>query len=104
MESIVDMDLPINRKELHRFIWMVSYYRDMMDIRSHNLQEWTKLTSVSVEFQWISVEQEAFDEIKQIAGKVTLLLYPNFNICFDIHTYTSKHKLGAVIIQEGKPI
>ena len=33
-----------------------------------------------------------------------LLAYPNFNEEFKIHTYARKFQLGAVIIQNGKPI
>ena len=34
----------------------------------------------------------------------TLLLYPDFNGRFDIHTDASDFQLGAVISQDGKPI
>ena len=43
----------------------------MWDRRLHTLKLLTELTSVYVEFKWTSVEQEAFDEIKQIAAKET---------------------------------
>ena len=33
-----------------------------------------------------------------------LLVYPDLNKPFDIHTDTSATQLGAVISQEGKPI
>ena len=34
----------------------------------------------------------------------TLLTYPDFNENFKIHTDASDFKLGAVILQKGKPI
>ena len=55
---------PINRKYVRRFFGMIDYYRDIWYKRSHMLQVLTKLTSVFVKFEWISVEQEMFDEIK----------------------------------------
>ena len=55
-------------------------------------------------FKWTDVEQKAFDKIKQIAARDTLLLYTDFNERFDIHTNASSFKLGAVISQNGKPI
>ena len=39
-----------------------------------------------------------FDTIKKLAFKKCLLSYPNFNDPFAIHTYTSKLKLGLVLI------
>ena len=50
------------------------------------------------------VEQKAFDDIKRIISRETLLAYPNFNKPFVIHTDASKTQLGAVVSQEGKPI
>ena len=32
------------------------------------------------------------------------MIYPDFNEHFDIHTDASNFQLGAVIIQNGKPI
>ena len=45
-----------------------------------------------------------FDEIKQIVTRDILLIYPDFNERFGIHTNASEFQLGAVIIQKGKPI
>ena len=45
-----------------------------------------------------------FEEIKQIVAKETLLVYPNFNNLFDIHTDASDYQLDSVIIQRFKPI
>ena len=46
----------------------------------------------------------AFDEIKKIVTKETLLAYPNFEQEFVIHTDASHTQLGAVIFQNDKPI
>ena len=45
-----------------------------------------------------------FDEIKQIVARDTLLIYPDFNKRYDIHMGDSEYQLGAVIVQDGKPI
>ena len=37
-------------------------------------------------------------------SKETLLRYPDFSKEFEIHTDASKKQLGAVIVQDGKPI
>ena len=41
---------------------------------------------------------------KKIVARETLLVYPNFNQPFDIHTDASDKQLGAVISQNGLPI
>ena len=72
--------------------------------RSHMLQAWTKLMSNGVKTIWTSIEQEMFDEIKRILAKDILLVYPNFNKWFDIHTDARNYQLGSEVIQEGKTI
>ena len=41
--------------------------------------------SKNVIFLFTGVEQNVFDEIKQIVTHDTLLIYPDFNERFDIH-------------------
>ena len=50
------------------------------------------------------MEQRYFDELKKAVAHSTLLSYPEFNKSFDIHTYSSGYQIGAMFIQEGKPI
>lgn len=55
-------------------------------------------------FKWTDVEQTAFDEIKNHITAESLLTYPNFNKPFDVYTDASDRQLGAVILQDGKPL
>ena len=48
--------------------------------------------------------QKAFNAIKKIISRKTLLSYPNFDKPFDIHTNASDLQLGTVISQNYKPI
>ena len=64
----------------------------------------TCLTSFNIKFEWTNVEQMAFNKIKQIVGRETLLSYPDFYKPFEIHTDASHTQLGAVISQNNKPI
>ena len=50
------------------------------------------------------MEHKQFDDIKRAVAQDTLLAYPDFNTCFDIHTDARNYQLGAVIIQNGIPI
>jgi hypothetical protein len=68
----------------------------------------TSLTSSKVKFEWHSSHQKAFDKIKKVIGteKQVLLCYPDFNkpVLFHLYTDASDHQLGAVIMQDKKPI
>ena len=83
---------------------MIKYYRDIWPQRSHLLTPLTALTSAKVKWKWIDEHQKAFDEMKRIITRETLLAYPNFNKPFDIHTDASLLQLGACISQDGRPI
>ena len=69
--------------------------------RKHLLQPLTTLTSNKVKLNWKFVKQKAFDEIKQIVTRDTLLIYPDFNKYFYIHTDASALQLVAVMRQTG---
>jgi hypothetical protein len=104
VEAIKNIASPKTRKQLRSFIGMVNYYRDMWPKRSHILSPLSALTSAKVKWKWTSDCQQAFDEMKQMIARETLLTYPNFNKPFEIHTDASQVQLGACISQEGKPV
>ena len=62
------------------------------------------MTSKQAKWDWTPECQHAFDEIKTVVSRETLLSYPDFNKPFEIHTDASKLQLGAVISQKGKPV
>ena len=61
--------------------------------RSHTLSTLTKLTSIKRNFKFTQIEQYAFDKIKRILARDTLLTYPGFNETFKIHTDDSALQL-----------
>jgi hypothetical protein len=105
-EAIMKIDAPTTRKQLRSFIGMVNYYREMWPQRSHLLAPLSSLTSAKAKWNWTSECQNAFEDMKRLIAKETLLTYPNFKKPFEIHTDTSKIQLGiaACISQEGIPV
>jgi RNase H-like domain found in reverse transcriptase len=83
VDAILQIKPPSTGKQLRRFIGMVNYYRDMWPLRSHLL---------------------AFEKMKVLIAKETLLPCPDFSQEFKIHTDASKLQLGACISQNGKPV
>jgi RNase H-like domain found in reverse transcriptase len=104
IEAILNIDTPTTQKQLRRFIGMINYYHDMWKQRSHLVAPLTALTSVKTKWQWTATQQDAFDAIKQLVAKETLLSYPDFIQLFHIHTDASKYQLCACISQNDKPI
>ena len=59
---------------------------------------------VKMKLNWTEVHQKAFEDIKKIMAKETILNCPNFNKVFEIHTDASDRQLGVVISQNGRPL
>ena len=104
VEAILRIDPPKNVKQVRRFVGMVNFYRDMWIRRSDVLAPLTKLCSKNAKFEWKEEQQKAFDTMKKILSRETLLAYPDFNKPFVIHTDASHTQLGAVISQDKRPI
>ncbi|KAJ8566393.1 hypothetical protein ON010_g6730 [Phytophthora cinnamomi] len=95
---------PRNCKELRHFLGMVNYYRDVGPRRAHLVASLSALTSTKVSWVWLPEHQSAFDKIKAITERETLLHYPDYSKGFDVHADASGVQLGGVISQEGKPL
>jgi RNase H-like domain found in reverse transcriptase len=104
VEAILKIKAPTTRKELRHFIGIVDYYRDMWFRRCELLAPLTILTSSKVKFEWLPTHQLAFDKIKKVIETEVLLSYPEFVKPFHIYTDASDHQLGAVIMQDKKPL
>jgi putative transposase len=105
VEAILRLTPPkTSKRQLRHFLGMVNFYRDMWRMRSHLLAPLSALVSPKVKFEWRREHQDAFEQFKTLISKETLLTFPNLNEPFHIYTDASKYQLGAVIMQNDKPI
>ena len=104
VEAIIRLNPPRTKRQLRTFLGMVNFYRDMWHRRSHVLAPLTALISKDAKFKWEDKHQKAFDEMKRVISQETLLSFPDFNDEFHIYTDASDTQLGAVIMQNGKPL
>ena len=104
VEAILKMKEPSNRKELKRFVGMINFYRDMWRHRSHILAPLARLTSKKTKWEWTNEHTSAFKAMKESIARDVILAYPDFSKKFTIFTDASDFQLGAVIMQENKPL
>ena len=104
VEAINNLATPRTKRQVRSFLGMINHYRDMWARRSEILSPLTQLTSKNVKFKWLAIHQQAFENMKKIIARDTVLAFPDFNKPFQIYTDASDYQMGAVIQQEGKPI
>jgi hypothetical protein len=80
----------------------------MWFLSSESLAPLTSLTSSKVKFEWDSSHHQAFEKFRKSLELISCLIlcHPDLNNCTIFHLYTdaSDHRLGAVIMQDKKPI
>jgi len=90
-------------KKLRQFIGLINYYNDNQKQCAYILQPLISTTGKNIECEWSQVHQCAFDSIKKIVAKNTILRFPNFTRPFDVHTDASNIQLGGVVSQNNSP-
>ena len=63
-----------------------------------------QLTGKNSKWEWKEEHNKAFNAIKCVVAKETMLAHPNFRKKFETHADASDCQSGAAISQENKPI
>ena len=102
----MDLGRPTTTTEARELVVMVQYYKDMWTRRYHILQPMKEADIIHkgrYSF-WNDALEDSFKELEHMASDENLLSYPDWTITFTVCTNYSDKKLGAVIIQNNKPI
>jgi transposase InsO family protein len=105
VQAILDLEPPKSVSQTRSFIGAVTFYREMFPHRSHILTPLYQLTeSKRKRFFWTPECDVAFRKIKAMLAKDILIRYPDPNKPFHVYTDASDLQLGAVIMQDNKPV
>lgn len=99
IRAIVDRKEPRNVKELISFIQTCSWYRKFIKSYAEIARPLTNLTKKSASWKWGSLEQEAFDKLKQTLTTSPILKQAVDGMHFQIQADASAYALGAVLLQ-----
>lgn len=75
VNAIVNMPLPADKKELQRFLGMVTYLSKFVPDFSTHTDELRQLLKKDIAWHWTDAHENAVQKIKQIVGQNTKLSY-----------------------------
>eukprot|EP00804_Cyclotella_cryptica_P004621 CCRYP_006941-RA/>CCRYP_006941-RA protein AED:0.36 eAED:0.26 QI:0/0/0/1/0/0/2/0/265 len=107
VQAILTISSPKNVKDLHKFLGIVQYYRDLWARRSKVLAPLTSLVANKMKkrpWHWDMVHQKAFDDVKTSIAKDVVLAYPDYSMEFETYTDASSKQLGSVITKGNRPL
>ena len=90
--------------EVQQFVGFVQYVRKFIKHFSAIAAPLTNLTKAKTSFKWTSLEQDAFEKLKEVVCSQPVRKLPDFTKPFEIHTDASDVAYGAVLIQDGHPV
>ena len=104
LSAIRQMDAPKDRSELETILGMVTYLTRFAPNLSTLTAPLRNLLKKDVEFVWNESNDEAFQKIKDVLTDSPVLAYFNPKLDVTLQVDASKYGLGAMLLQEGRPV
>ncbi|KAL5832702.1 hypothetical protein ACOSQ3_016376 [Xanthoceras sorbifolium] len=103
IEAMVDWSLPKDVSALRGFLGLTGYYQRF--IKHYGLVA-RLLTSMLKKdnFEWTEEARLAFEDLKMAMTQTPVLALPNFDKTFEVCTDASGEGIGAVLVQEKRPL
>ncbi|GJW93030.1 ty3-gypsy retrotransposon protein [Tanacetum coccineum] len=103
LSAVQDWPEPKNQRQLRGFLGLAGYYRRFIQGYASLAAPLTDLLKHEG-FKWGEAEIRAFKDLKERLSNAPLLSLPNFDREFVIEADASGDGIGAVLMQENRPI
>ena len=104
IRAISEMPPPSDKEGVLRILGTVNYLDKFIEHKANLQEPISQLTQKDVAFVWEKPQQEAFDKLKSVITSAPVLAYFDNSKETVLSVDASSTGLGAVIMQEGKPV
>lgn len=104
VEVILKLPTPKSKEDIERLNGTVNYLAKFLPRLSHVMEPLQRLTQTGVEWHWEDGEEKAFSELKHLVTQAPILAYYSPDKELVIQCDASSRGLGAVLLQEGRPL
>ena len=104
VRAICEMPPPTDKDGVLRILGIVNYLDKFIEHKANLQEPISHLTQKDVAFVWEKPQQGAFDNMKYVIASASVLAYFDNSKHTALSVDASSTGLGAVVIQEGKPV
>ena len=104
VEAVKNMTVPEDKVAIQRFLGFVNYLAKFIPNLSEHSYPLREASKRNGTFFWSRAQQDAFDAIKCLIADAPMLSYYDPSVDVVLNADSSSHSIGAVVLQNGKPI
>ena len=104
VSAIANMPEPTDQKAIQRLLGMANYLSKFIPNLADKCEPLRKLVSKYVEWVWEAQEKRALDRLKDAICRAATLQYYDIKKPVTLQTDASSTGLGAVLMQDYKPV
>ncbi|GJP76470.1 hypothetical protein CLOP_g6913, partial [Closterium sp. NIES-67] len=102
--AVQEWPVPQDVGQVRSFLGLANYFRRFLENYSTIVAPLTALTRKGWAWEWTSECQQAFEEVKRRLTSAPVLVLPDPGKPYEVVTDASTVGVGAVLLQEGRPV